>query len=248
MVVDAFVQVGKSIHGYEQTPEDLISSMERYGIDYSVICPVQPFTYHLEPENDYIADVVRNFQKHFIGFCRVDPRQGDRAISEVERSVKELDLKGVFLHPWEEGYRTNADFVIPIVKRATELGVTVMIATGYPWVSHALQVANLAEKVPEAKIIMTHGGQINISGLAQADAALALRSNKNIYMETSGVYRQDFIEEAIEEFGADRVLFGSNSPKMHQGFEFDRALSATKNNSKQEMVLGKSVAQLLNLV
>lgn len=247
MIVDAFTQVGKSIHGYEQTPEKLLSSMERYGIEYSIVCPVQPFSYHIEPENDYVAELTKKNKERFIGFCRVDPRQGVKAVLEVERGIKDLKLNGVFLHPWEEGYRINDTFVIPVIERSSDLGVPVIIATGYPWVSHALQVADIAQKVPESKIVMTHGGQINISGLAQSDAALAMRSNKNLYMETSGVYRQDFIEEAIEEFGPERILFGSNSPKMHQGFELDRAISATKNNSGKSKVLGGSVRKLLNL-
>jgi predicted TIM-barrel fold metal-dependent hydrolase len=132
------------------------------------------------------------------------------------------------------------------VAKAHELGVPVMIATGYPWVSHALQVADLSNSVPEANIIMTHGGQINISGLAQADAFLAMSQCDNLYMETSGLYRQDFIEESIARFGAHRVLFGSNSPNMHQGFERDRALSATKISEEiREAVLGGSVMKLL---
>ena len=247
MIVDAFVQVGKSIHGYENPPEEVLRNMEEYGIDKSVICPVQPYTYNLEPQNDYVSGLVKKYPQSLIGFCRVDPRQTDKAVSEVNRSIEELGLKGVFLHPWEESYKVNEDFVIPILRQAAALNVPVMIATGYPWVSHALQVAHLAEQVPEVNIIMTHGGQINISGLAQADAALALRSHKNLFMETSGVYRQDFIEEAIDEFGAHRVFFGSNSPKMHQGFELDRAISATKNNPLQSVVLGEGIKQLLNM-
>jgi predicted TIM-barrel fold metal-dependent hydrolase len=247
MIVDAHVLVGKSIHGYQLFPEDLLANMDRYGIDRSVICPVQPYTYHLEPENDYIAQVVKDAPDRFIGFCRVDPRQGTAAVSEVERSVKELHLLGVYLHPWEEGYRANADFVVPVIEKAAERQVPVMIATGYPWVSHALQVADLAGRVPAARIIMTHGGQINISGLAQADAFLAMSGHDNLYLETSGVYRQDFLEDAIETFGAGRVLFGSNSPRMHQGFELDRAKSATVLSGKQYEVLGDSVLTLLGL-
>jgi uncharacterized protein len=247
MIVDSFVQVGKSIHGYELTIKDLLKSMDQYGIAKSVVCPVQPFTYHLETENDFVAGLAKKHEERIIGFARVDPRLGEKAVVEVNRSVEGLGLKGIFLHPWEEGYRVNADFVIPVVRQASQLGVPVLVATGYPWVSHALQVAHLAEQLPEAKIIMTHGGQINISGLAQADAALALRTNPNLYIETSGVYRQDFIEDAIEEFGPQRVFFGSNSPKMHQGFELDRAISATKNHPQQEIVLGQGFCQLLNL-
>ena len=58
-----------------------------------------------------------------------------KAVLEVKRMISILGLKGVFLHPWEEGYRVSADFVVPVAKAAAELGVPVMIAAGYPWVS-----------------------------------------------------------------------------------------------------------------
>ncbi|MHB1683902.1 MAG: amidohydrolase family protein [Bacilli bacterium] len=248
MKIDAHVHVGKSIFGYELSPEKLREDMLQNGIDVSILCPVQPYTYHLEPENDYIARLVREYGDVFVGFCRVDPRQGDKAVQEVERAISTLGLKGVFLHPWEEGYRVNADFVVAVVERASELRVPIMISTGYPWLSHALQVADLASQVSEAKIIMTNGGQINISGLAQADAYQALRRQDNLLIETSGVYRQDFLENVIKEFGSQRVVFGSNAPRMHQGFELDRAISATKNNHEHQVqVLGGAIRTILQI-
>ena len=33
------------------------------------------------------------------------------------------------------------------------------------------------------------------------------------------MYRQDFLEECIEGFGPERVLFTSMTPVFHQGFE-----------------------------
>jgi uncharacterized protein len=247
MVIDAFVQVGKSIHGYELSAEELIKNMDQYGIDRSVTCPVQPYTYHLEPENDYIAELAEK-NNRFIGFCRVDPRQREKAVIEVERSINDLQLKGVFLHPWEEGYRINADFVVPVLEKAQELKVPVMIASGYPWFSHALQVVDVAKRVPDVKIIMTHGATLNISGFAIADAFLALSEHENLFVEISGVYRQDYVADIIEKLGVHRVLFGSNSPNMHQGFELDRAKNYTRNNDEhQQQVLGGNLEKLLQL-
>lgn len=248
MIIDAHVHVGKSIYGYEQTPEPLLESMDKLGIPCAVICPVQPMNYHLEPENDYIASVAGWQKQRFIGFARVDPRQGKKAVQEVERSVSKLGLRGVFLHPWEEGYSASADYVVPVARQAAAMGVPLMIASGFPWVSHPMQVAHLAGEVPEASIIMTNGGQLNVSGMAQADAYEAMRSRNNLYIETSGVYRQDFLENCIQAFGAHRVIFGSNGPSMHQGFELDRALSATKKDeASRQAVLGGSMSRLLKL-
>ena len=38
----------------------------------------------------------------------------------------------------------------------------VMIQGGYPWVSHASQVGNLAKKFKEVKIILTNAGQLDL--------------------------------------------------------------------------------------
>ena len=45
--------------------------------------------------NDYVAGVARQYPDRFIGFASVDPRKGTLAVQELERSVKELGLRGL---------------------------------------------------------------------------------------------------------------------------------------------------------
>lgn len=221
--------------------------MRRLAIERSVICPVQPEDYHLEPANEAIAAAVKTHPDRFRGFCRVDPRRKDRAVEELERSVQELDLAGLFLDPWEEGYPVNGKLVDPVIGAAARLDIPVMIAAGYPWYAHPLQVADLAGRFPDQTFIMTHGGQINISGLALQDAFAAMRDCPNISMEVSGVYRQDFIEAVIAAVGVERVMFGSNCPRMHQEFELERVRSLDLTEDERAQVLGANAARLLNL-
>src|SRR5689334_23284188 len=142
MIVDSHVHVGHSIYGHNQTVADVLRQMDELAIDRAVLCPVQPMDYHLEPANDEIAAAVRAHSDRFVGFCRVDPRRGDRAVRELERAVVQLGLRGVFLHPWEEGYPINRPPVFSVIEQAIELKLPLMIAAGYPWVSHASQVAD----------------------------------------------------------------------------------------------------------
>lgn len=62
---------------------------------------------------------------------------------------------------------------------------------GYAHVEEAIEVAvHLALRFPWAPIMMTHGGQINISGLGQRDAWLTcvkLRRKKHRYPVGAGV-------------------------------------------------------------
>jgi predicted TIM-barrel fold metal-dependent hydrolase len=245
LIVDALTMVGTSINGYRLTAEELLGSMRSNGIDRSVISPVQPKTYHLEPQNDAVAAVQARYPDNFVAFCRVDPRQGEDAVTELRRCVLRLGLEGLMLHPMEEGYTINDAPAVRLVREAGLLGVPVIVAAGYPWVAHASQVRALAEQATDTTIIMSHGGQINISGLAQADAFLALEACANLRIGTNGVYRQDFLEECVEAFGPERVLFASMSPVFDQGFELDRARSIRMDEAARSLVLGENLIRVL---
>lgn len=246
MIIDGMTMLGASINGYRLEAEELLASMDANGIDESVIVPVQPKTYRLEPRNEVVATTKKRYPDRFIGFCRIDPRQGEDAVTELRRCVLQLGLEGLMLHPMEEGYTIDEDHVVRLVEEAASLGVPVIVAAGYPWVAHATQIRSVAERVGEATIIMSHGGQINISGLAQADAFQALETCGNLYIGTNGVYRQDFLEECIEAFGPQRVLFTSMAPVFDQGFELDRVRSIKMEDADRRYVLGQNMMRILN--
>jgi predicted TIM-barrel fold metal-dependent hydrolase len=246
LIVDLLTFVGESLHGYAQTAEQLLARMDEVGIDRAVICPVKPRGYHLGPENDRVAAAARASAR-LILFARVDPWLGGQAVDELDRAVTNLGACGLFLHPWEETFRINDPLVAPLAARAAELAIPLLVATGYPWVSEAAQVGDLARRYPALRIIMTHGGQINISGLGQFDAWQVLRRWPNVSIETSGVYRQDFIEKAAQTFGAERILFGSNSPRMDARLEIERVRWASLPEGERALMLGGNAARLLDL-
>lgn len=245
--VDIHVHLGTSIFGYGQTPEDLIMRMDQLGIDQAVVMAVQPRDYHLEPENDAVAMAVQQYPTRLIGFARVDPRLGQAAALELERCIRHLGFKGLFLHPWEETYPINSTWVkslMPVVRR---LKIPVMIAGGHVRVSLASQIADLAAAFPDISFIATSGGQINISGVALAEATQMLQENPNIYLETSGIYREDFIEDLVPLIGVERLLFGSNSPEYSQELEILRARRAHLSEAERQAILGENACRLLNL-
>ncbi len=242
-IVDAHVYIGKSINGYSLSAEQLLDSMDELGIERAVICPVQPYSYHLETENDRIANTIAANSHRLIGFCRVDPRQGKAALKELERS-QGLGLRGLLLHPWEEGYPVNSGDCVKLVALGAEIGIPILVEAGYPWVSHASQAADLCYRVPQATVMLSHGGQLNISGMARADVLAALTSHANLLVQTSGVYRQDFLEEVIKRFGVNRVIFGSTFPVMDQRFELLRAKNLRIKSEDKADILGGNMLRL----
>lgn len=244
---DCHVHLGHSIYGYGQTLEQLLTRLDELDIAGAVVVPVQPRSYHLPPENDRVAEAVKAHSGRLIGFCRVDPRLGDEASVELRRCVKELDLKGLFLHPWEETCQVNSPWVKQLFLTVAELGIPVMIAGGHVRVSMASQLADLARAYPQVPMIITSGGQINISGIALGEATQLLRAHGNLYLETSGIYREDFIEDMVPIIGSARILFGSNAPEYDQALEVLRPrLAHLSENDKANIRYG-TAARLLGL-
>jgi predicted TIM-barrel fold metal-dependent hydrolase len=221
MIFDFRVFLGTSYNHRRLSVEDLLSMMDVLSIETALVIPFKPVSLDVNQESIRLAKQVRAYQDRLLIAARIDPWQPN-ASSWFREAIETAGARALFLHPWEENFQVDLEIVDALINEAIHFKVPVLIMSGYPWVSEALQISTLAERWPEVPIVMSNGGQINISGLGQADSLLALRKNSNLYIDTAGIYRQDFIEEVVEELGSERVLFASNTPYYDQEYELSR--------------------------
>jgi uncharacterized protein len=245
MIFDLRIFLGESFDSARQDVSEALFGMDALGIEMALACPFRPLSYNLEQANQKLAATIRS-EDRLLGAARIDPWQPGAA-DNLRRSFESLGLRALFLHPWEEHFRADLERLDPLMEVAAAYQYPVLVMSGYPWVSEALQVLKLALRWPEVPIVMTNGGQINISGLGQADASLALRTAPNLYIDTAGIYRQDFIEETAQEFGAERILFGSGSPYFDQRYEIKRVLVAKLPEQDLRDMQGGNAVRLLGL-
>jgi predicted TIM-barrel fold metal-dependent hydrolase len=246
MIFDFRVFLGHSFDGTQQTVSNLLRTMDSLKIDMVLACPLKPLSYDLKQANTDLADSIKPCPDRLVGAARIDPWQPDAA-DMLRRGVETLFLRALYLNPWEEHFRADLEILDPLLAIAEECEIPVLVSAGYPWLSEALQVSKLAQRWPKVPIVMTNGGQINISGLGQADVTIALRQASNLCIDTAGIYRQDFIEETIEEFGGERVLFGSGAPYFDQRYEIKRVLLAKVGDAARQAVQGGTARHLLHL-
>jgi predicted TIM-barrel fold metal-dependent hydrolase len=220
--------------------------MDRLEIERALVCPMKPLSYRLDEANQALAAGVGKHPDRLYGAVRLDPWQPSAA-ELLRQGIQNLSMKAVYLNPWEEHFHIDLDRLDILLDIACQHHLPVIIATGYPWMSEALQVCALALRWREVPIVMTNGGQINISGLGQADVTLAMQKAPNLYFDTAGVYRQDFIEESVQEFGAQRILFGSGAPYFDQRYEVQRVLKANVSESDRAALQSRNALRLLGL-
>jgi uncharacterized protein len=244
LIVDSLTFVGESIFGHAATAAEVFAALDASGADRAVVGAVKPRGYDLGAANDEVARAVAVGDGRLIGAARVDPLLGSDACSELERALGELGLSGVLLHPWEETFRISDRRVDPVVAVAQAHGVPVIVASGYPWLSEALQVCELAMRFPDVTFVATNGLQLNISGLGQVDAQLALAEAPNLLLQTAGVYREDFLEGVVERFGPERLLYASAFPLLDPRLEIRRVQWASFSAAEAAALLGGNAARV----
>lgn len=114
------------------TAEERIQDMDAQGVDMQVVSIHTPFMgYHLESSqgaalarevNDEIASMVRAHPVRFAGLATLPVQDVDAAITELERAVTVLGLKGAELDTIVNGENWDAPRFLPLFKAAESLG------------------------------------------------------------------------------------------------------------------------------
>jgi amidohydrolase family protein len=67
----------------------------------------------------------------------------------------------------------------------------------------------------------------------------------NVYGDTSGVRRFDYIVQAVKRAGPHKVIFGSDGPWLHPGVEIEKIRLLGLPPREEALVLGGNASRLL---
>ena len=129
--------------------EAKLESMDRKGIDISVISPAPPMFYYwadvdvarqaAKLVNDGIADMVQAKPSRLRGMATIPLQHPDAAIAEMERVVREHGFKAVEIGTSVEGEQLAESRFRPILRRAQDLGVFVFAHPYYVGAKRGLE-------------------------------------------------------------------------------------------------------------
>ena len=241
------------------TVEDLIVSMDRAGVDRSV---VQGFSWRSQDlcheTNDYIQEAAARFPQRIIPFCIVQPLAGEAAVMEVRRCTQQaVPARGIGeLRPEEQGYLLEVETVLrPIYEVSALEGLILLLHASEP-VGHAYPgkgrmtpdlLYRLAASFPDWPMVLAHlgGGLPFYAAMPEVREALA-----QVYVDTAAwplLYRPEVFSVMTDIFGAEKVLFGTDFPLQDQTLSLKRISELSIPSEALDMMLGGNAARLLRL-
>lgn len=174
--------------------------------------------------NDYVAGLVRSHPDVFMGFASVDPWKGRMAISELERAVRDLGLRGVKFQPIAQRFYANDPRFYPLWEKCVQLGIPAVFHVGTTALGagvrggdgfhlkygQPLHLDDLAADFPGFTIIAAH------PAWPWQEEMLAIALHKtNVYFDLSGWSPRHFPASLVRFANSalqDRALFGSDYP------------------------------------
>lgn len=198
---------------------------------------------------DLVLKPLEHHPQLLIGMIQLNANDVAASLTALDRWLKDGPMLGVYFPGSGPGSLCCASRnFYPLVERIQQLNGVIMVHTWYKTggkqatgESTPAELAELAAKFPDQKFLCAHAGGEWEKGIR------AVRNSPNILIETSGFdATAGFIELAVSELGAARIVFGSHLPSRSLGTELAKITAAQIPEDVKHKILGENYRQLLN--
>ncbi|WP_417387364.1 amidohydrolase family protein [Gimesia sp.] len=203
----------------------------------------------LQTHPELVEQPLKRWPDLLLGMIQLNANNVPASLDALTRWLQDGPMRGVYFPGGGPAALTcthrNFD---PLIERISDLNGVIMQHTWFitggkksPRMSTPSELAMLAKRFPQQKFICAHAGGEWERGIR------AVRDSENILIETSGFDpTAGFIEMAVRELGASRIIFGSHLPSRSLGTELCKITAAQISEADKRLILGTNYRQLLN--
>ena len=204
-IFDAHTHLGTDIDGMVGRYEELLGSMDRYGISRAfMFCLDEPDRHPgFRAGNDRSLEFAARSEGRFLPFVRLALDEGP--IEEARRCL-DLGARGIKLHPRAQKFLLNDERLAPVFALAAERGVPILIhaGRGLPPIAEGLE--KMFDAHPGAQLILAHAGIADLANLADRFAG-----KRGVFFDTS-VWSAIDLLSLLRLVPPEQVVYASDYP------------------------------------
>lgn len=200
---------------------------------------------------EIVLRAMQRWPDRLLGMMQLNASDVSRSVDAINRWLRDGPMLGVYFPGGGPGALTctHRNFDV-LVERISELNGVIMQHTWFktggkqgPGESTPAELADLAARHPQQTFICAHAGGEWQQGIR------AVRAATNVLIETSGFdATAGFMEMAVRELGADRIVFGSHLPSRSLGTELAKVIGAEVTDADRLLILGENFRRILEPV
>lgn len=255
-------------HGWDEM-DDVMPYVDRMRIERLISLDVGPSGIEPAPQSEFDSESARleRYKDRVLGVMRIDHYDPEATVNKINRWIANGPCIGIKYGGSKRPYhlqdalegRTDIPHLTtahpnndPIVERVGELDGIIYIHTwtrvgGNPrsagggmilGQSRPRDVAELAARHPDIRMICGHaGGDWEL-------AVRAIRPHDNVFLEFSGGYPwSGAVDLAVNELGADRIVWGGHLPSRSYSNELSKVYDADLTDEQRYRILGANLRE-----
>lgn len=228
------------------TVNGLLNNMNAFGVDVSVVQPVITKQSQTESLNLWAQSICSD---RIVSFGGIFPHTDDYK-RDID-FVCSLGLKGIKLHPEYQQFTVDDPKMLRLYDYALSKGLMILFHAGEdpafppPLHSSPKQFAAVSKAMQGGVMVAAHLG-----GIGQWDDVERYLVGTDMYIDTSmgfSYYPTEQFLRIVKAHGADKVLFGSDSPWSKADEEIARLKSLPLTDVEKDLILYKNAEKLLLL-
>jgi predicted TIM-barrel fold metal-dependent hydrolase len=205
------------------------------GIDRTVIFAAQHTDY--AKANANIARIAARHPGRFLCFACVHAQRDTGRIDEmVRQAVSRWGMRGIKVHTAEA----------PATREVAEAARRFRLPVMYDVFGRPYLIEMIAAQYPDVNFIVPHIGSFADDWRAHVQVIDQIARLPNVYTDTSGVKRFEYVVQAVQRGGAHKVLFGSDGPWLHPALELQKIRLLHLPPEQESLVLGGNLLRLIN--
>jgi uncharacterized protein len=208
-IYDAHTHLGDDIDGMAGRFDELISTLDRYGVSRAnMFCLDEPDRHPaFRAANDRTLAYAERSNGRLVPFVRLDLTE--EPIEEAKRCL-DLGARGIKLHPRAQRFMLNDERLAPVFALAAERRVPILIHGGRGLPPIADHLRRLVDRYPEAQLIIAHAGIADLANLASCFAG-----KRGVFFDTSVWSAVDLLD-FLHLVPPEQVVYASDYPYGRQ--------------------------------